>query len=187
MPLAATVAWCYAFLYRMKLLYYRICCLLALAALGGCCFGECPGYSQSALVYFQFSADTLAAGRGFRQAEVRSAYVVQYYDKRLMQPLDTLPWVGTAASGRKLAIVDRRRFALGFVGDTARGVAGSYRVVVPAAGQRYDLRDFVVPVERARCRNGCDRATSVSFRLNGQLVAFDVPEPALADAVLLRR
>lgn len=161
--------------------------LLALTALSGCCLGECPGYSESALVYFQFSTDTLAAGRGFRQAEVRGAYVVQYSDKRLTQPLDTLPWLGASAVGRKLLIADRRRFALGFVGDTLRGVAGSYRVVVPAAGQRYDLRDFVVPVQRTRCRNGCDRATSVSFRLNGQLVAFDMPEPALADAVLLQR
>lgn len=161
--------------------------LLLAATLGSCCLGECPGYSESATVYFQFSADTLVAGQGFRQAEVRSAYVVSYYDTRLLQPQDTVRWLAASPTGRKLLLVDRRRFALGFVGDSTRGLAGSYRVVVPAARQRYDIRSIVVPVERSACKNGCDRAKSVSFQLNGQLVSFDVPEPPLADAVILRR
>ncbi|NML65333.1 hypothetical protein HHL22_08965 [Hymenobacter sp. RP-2-7] len=167
----------------MQILLY----LLLVAMLGSCCLGECPGYSESATVYFQFSADTLVAGQGFRQAEVRSAYVVSYYDARLLQPQDTVRWLAASATGRKLLIIDRRRFALGFVGDSTRGIAGSYRVLVPAAKQRYDIRRIMVPVERSPCKNGCDRAKSVSLQLNGQPVSFNVPEPPLAEAVVLRR
>jgi hypothetical protein len=162
-------------------------CLPMAASLGGCCFGECIGARDSALVYFQFSADTLVAGQGFRQAEVRSAYVVSYNDTRLLRPQDTVRWLAASATGRKLLLIDRRRFALGFLEDSTRGIAGSYRVVVPAAQQHYDIRNIMVPVERSPCRNSCDQAKSVSFQLNGQLVSFDVPEPSLAEAVVLRR
>jgi|GEM_PF-3022455 len=161
--------------------------LLALTALGGCCLGECLGLDERATVYFQFSSDTLAAGAGFRQAEVRSTYVVRYLDAGLMQPRDTLRWLAAPGVGQQLFVTDQRHFQLDFVGDSAVGPVGSYRIAVPAAGRRYDLRNLLVPTTRQRCRNGCDRARGVSFRLDGRPVAFANPQPALADAVVLRR
>jgi hypothetical protein len=78
---------------------WRLLPYLLLPLLSGCsdCFDESIEHLR-----FKFDADSL--GRGFRQAEVRSAYLLRYTDSKATQLLDTVrqvrrpPYVPSADS-----------------------------------------------------------------------------------------
>ena len=61
---------------------------LSTATLAGC---NCPDADVAPVVFtLQFSTDTLGAGRGFRTAELRAAYLVRYKDNSFQQLADTI-------------------------------------------------------------------------------------------------
>jgi len=140
--------------------------LLLFLSLGGCCFDPCVGSSTIVNTSFTFSADTLTT-TGFRQAELRSLYVVQYSDNRLTRPTDTLRLA--PAPQPKLLLFDKRRIQLLFTGDSASHFPSYYRIVLPAANRQFDVQKVVVALKTSTpCRTTCQDATGVSFTLNGR-------------------
>lgn len=123
--------------------------LLALAA--GLAFGGCKKSSPDApcppilpeLLPFgmAFSTDTLGMGKGFRQAEAFSAYLVRYRDANLTQPLDTLRAQDKVP--RAFTYVGRTMFVNILATDGLTGYR-SYRLAVPAAQRSYDITDIVL-------------------------------------------
>lgn len=140
--------------------------------LTGCCW-DVP-YENSAFVQFQFSTDTLAAGSGFRRAELRSAYLVQYLDADLTRPADTLrqPAPGTPAAAStayfQLYSSPPNSFGLYFQksGSTVR--PGSFRVVVPASQRSFDISQPDLELAERDDRCGGQYVRRVRFTLNGQ-------------------
>lgn len=153
----------------------RFCSLLlggaGLWLLAGCCWDVLS--ENSAFVQFQFSTDTLAAGPGFRRAELRSAYLVQYLDADLTRPADTLrqPAPGTPAAASTayfhLYSSPANSFGLYFqkTGPTVR--PGSFRVVVPASQRTFDIRQPDLELVERDDRCGGWYVRRVRFTLNG--------------------
>jgi hypothetical protein len=140
--------------------------LLICLSLGGCCFDPCVGASTTAETSFTFSTDTLTA-MGFRQAELRSLYVVQYSDTRLTRPTDTLRLA--PAIQPRLLLFDKRRIQLHFTGDSIIGLPSYYRIVLPAANLHFDVQQVVLALKTsAQCRTTCQDVIGVSFTLNGR-------------------
>jgi hypothetical protein len=143
--------------------------LLTCSSLISCCFDPCVGSSTTAETSFTFSTDTLTA-MGFRQAELRSLYVVQYSDTRLTRPTDTLR-VAPATQPR-LLLFDKRRIQLHFTGDSIIGLPSYYRIVLPAANLHFDVQQVVLALKTsARCQTTCQDVTGVSFTLNGRPIS----------------
>jgi len=146
--------------------------LLTCSSLGGCCFDPCVGSSIIASTGFIFSADTLTTA-GFRQAELRSLYVVQYSDNRLTRPIDTLRLA--PATQPQLLLFDKRRIQLLFTGDSASRFPSYYRIVLPAANRQFNVQQVVLALKTsARCGTTCQDVMGVSFTLNGRSIT--VPE-----------
>jgi len=144
-----------------KLLGLFLCLSLA-----GCCLDPCVGSSTIVSTGFVFNSDTLT-GRGFRQAEIRSLYVVQYSDNRLTRPTDTLRLPPSRQPN--LVLFDRRRIQLYFTGDSTSGLPSYYRIVVPAASTQFDVQRVSLMLKTStQCRTTCQDVTGVSFTLNGQ-------------------
>lgn len=165
---------------------------VALVGLGGlvplasCCFDPCVGVPTSALMSFRFSTDTLT-GRGFRQQEVRSVYVVAYQDNQLTQPLDTfrLP----PATQPKLVLFEKRRIQLYFDGDSIQGRPVYYRIVVAAAQRHFDIQRIALTRATSTvCRTTtCQTVTGVRFTLDQQPITVLGAYPGADQAITLQR
>jgi hypothetical protein len=135
-------------------------------SLGGCCFDPCLGSSTIASTGFVFDSDT-TTGKGFRQAEIRSLYVVQYSDNRLTRPIDTLR--AAPATQPRLVLFDKRRIQLLFTGDSSSRLPSYFRIVLPKANLRFDIQQVAIALKTSeQCRTTCQDVTGVSFTLNGQ-------------------
>jgi len=141
--------------------------LAALAGLGSGCRSKCDGRMNSMpppAFGLVFSTDTLGAGKGFRKAEVLSAYAVRYAGADLTEPLDT---VRANQRGNVFYYVDRTLFCNFPINSLATG-PHSYRVEVPAAQRRYDVKDIVLQYGGVSdCTTSLDRLDAL---LNGQRV-----------------
>ena len=113
---------------------------LVLAALLGAGCRRC-GASESGPAQYglAFSTDTLGVGKGFRRAEVATAYLVRYTNADYTQPLDT---VRALQKPGNFFYVDRRWFCI--LPFTGSNPPRSYRLEVPAARRRYDITDIVL-------------------------------------------
>ncbi|GAB2791099.1 hypothetical protein GCM10027175_32170 [Hymenobacter latericoloratus] len=125
---------------------------------------------------FQFSADTLAAGPGFRRAELRSAYLVQYLDADLTLPADTL-WQlapgtpSTASTGYfQVSAFPTNSFGLYFQKSGSAVYPGSFRVVVPTSQRSFDIRQPDLELVERDDRCGGQYVSRVRFTLNGELL-----------------
>ena len=140
--------------------------LATLSMLGSGC-NKCTGQMNSMpppVLGFVFSTDTLGTGKGFRKAEALSAYAVRYAGQDLTEPLDTVR--ATQRSG-SFYYVDRTLFCNFPINNLATG-AHSYRVEVPAAQRRYDIKDIVLQYGGVSdCTTSIDRLDAL---LNGQRV-----------------
>lgn len=135
-------------------------------SLGGCCFDPCVGSSTIASTGFVFDSDTLTS-KGFRQAEIRSFYVVQYSDNRLTHPIDTLR--PAPANQPRLVLFDKRRIQLLFTGDSSSRLPSYYRIVVPSAKLNFNIQQVAIALKTsAVCRTTCQDVTGVNFTLNGR-------------------
>ncbi|TVT43618.1 hypothetical protein FNT36_05915 [Hymenobacter setariae] len=140
--------------------------LFLCVSLGSCCFDPCLGSSTIASTGFVFDSDTLA-GRGFRQTEIRSLYVVQYSDNRLTRPIDTLR--SAPAAQPQLVLFDKRRIQLLFTGDSSSRLPSYFRIVLPNANLHFDIQQVTITLKTSeQCRTTCQDVTGVSFTLNGR-------------------
>lgn len=135
---------------------------LLAATLSGCCW-DCGGNDGYEYLDLAFSLDSLT-GRGYRRAELRTAYVVRYTDVQAHQVLDTLR--------QPTAITlywPQAQLGLLYVAAPASALAParSFRVVVPAAARTYDLTNLEVTVSQDNC--GCINARLRSLYLDGEL------------------
>jgi hypothetical protein len=159
--------------------------VLSCFGLGGCCFDPCVGSSTTALTSFIFSADTLT-NTGFRQAELRSLYVVQYSNNSLTRPTDTLRLA--PAMPPLLLLFDKRRIQLLFTGDSISHSPSYYRIVLPAANWQFDVQQVVLALETsARCRTTCQDVTGVSFTLNGRPIIVSSAYTGAEEAIKLSK
>lgn len=152
---------------------WRPATLLALAAglaFGGCKKSSpdapCPLYLPSPLPFgLTFSTDTLGTGKGFRQADAFSAYLVRYRDANLTQPLDTLRALDKVP--RAFAYVGKTMFLNILAGSFSDGPR-SYRLAVPAAQRSYDITDIVLEYGgTSECTRSINRLDAL---VNGQRV-----------------
>ena len=110
-----------------------------------------------------FSTDTLGAGKGFRRAEVATAYLVRYTSANFTQPIDTARALPT---GNYFYYVDHRWFCNFPV--TGSEPPRSYRLEMPAASRRYDIADIVLQYGDVE---NCSRTISrLDALINGQRV-----------------
>ena len=136
---------------RLQRGFFSGVCLLALALLplAGCTRGcQEPNPLPNSFL-LAFSTDTLSpTGVGFRRAEIRSAYLVEYATATLQQPLDTLhPNTGRPGPGRFLEVyygTGRQAPMFELRGAGRRADAQSFRLVVPAGGRRYNITNVVL-------------------------------------------
>jgi hypothetical protein len=164
----------------------------ALISLGGllllasCCFDPCVGVPTSAVTSFRFSADTLT-GRGFRQQEVRSVYVVAYLDNNLTQPIDIFRLL--PAKQPTLVLFEKRRLQLYFDGDSIQGRPAYYRIAVPAAQRHFDVQHIALTVATSTvCRTtACQTVTGVYFTLNKQPLTILGAYKGADQAITLQR
>ncbi|GAB3579077.1 hypothetical protein [Hymenobacter daeguensis] len=146
----------------------------AFVALAAC---SCPPAGPPPPTFMvAFSADTLSStGVGFRQAEVRSAYIVRYGSTDFQPLIDTLRQKNAPSAPATqpiFVVLHGKNYPTQFsLPEYVRQnvSARSYRLVVPAAGRTYDITNVVL--EQA---NGSGRCASpyVSRReatINGQL------------------
>ena len=163
---------------RFSLSLRRLTAVLpaAIATLFAGC--SCPpnAVAPPASFMLAFSTDTLAAGGvGFRQAEVRSAYLVRYRDADFQSMDDTLRQrtAATAHSNKpEFGIYYRPGYPPQFDLPTFERqniYARSLRLVVPAANRTYDITNVVLKQEPGENRCDGDRLTRREATVNGQL------------------
>lgn len=138
---------------------------------------SCPDNSPPPPVFtLAFSADTLGStGRGFRWAEIRSAYLVRYGAADFQPLLDTLrqPTAASATSSQPVFPVFYTKgyltqFALpDYVRQNVS--AHSFRLVVPAASRTYDITDVVLEQTTGSGRCAAPRVSRRQATINGQL------------------
>ena len=150
---------------------WRPATLLVLAAglaFGGCKKtspdAPCPLYLPSPLPFgMALSTDTLGTGKGFRQAEAFSAYLVRYRDANLTQPLDTLRAQDKVP--KAFTYVGKTMFINILATDGLNGYRG-YRLAVPAAQRSYDITDIVLEYGgTSECTRSINRLDAL---VNGQ-------------------
>ena len=156
----------------MKIIFLASCTLLALVA--AC---DCPKADPPPPVFsLAFSADTAnASGRGFRRAEVRSAYLVRYATADFRQLLDTL-------RQRRPRFIDEQTLDIGYYpGQPLRFYlndrisnsvfARSFVLVLPAAARRYSITNLVIAQEVGSGRCPDTRTTRNEATVNGQVLS----------------
>ena len=154
-------------------------------SLGGCCFDPCLGSSTTASTGFVFDSDTLN-GKGFRQAEIRSLYVVQYSDNRLTRPTDTLR--PAPAAQPRLVLFDKRRIQLLFTGDSSSRLPSYFRIVLPNPNLRFDIQQVAVALKTSeQCRTTCQDVTGVSFTLNGRPITVPAAYTGADESIKLSK
>lgn len=129
--------------------------------LTGCCW-DCAGNDGYEFLDLSFSVDSLT-GRGYRRAELRTAYVVRYTDRQTMQVLDTLRQPNDIT-----LYWPQAQLGLLFVAapNAVQAPAQSFRVVVPASNRTYDLEELDVVVNETNC--GCVNARLRGLNVDGQ-------------------
>jgi hypothetical protein len=162
--------------------------LLLCLSLSGCCFDPCLGSSTTASTGFVFDSDTLT-GKGLRQAEIRSLYVVQYSDNRLTRPTDTLRQAPTTPPTRpRLVLFDKRRIQLLFTGDSSSRLPSYFRIVLPNANLRFDIQQVAIALKTSKqCRTTCQDVTGVSFTLNGRPITTSSAYTGAEEAIKLSK
>ncbi|MCC3158038.1 hypothetical protein LJ737_12380 [Hymenobacter sp. 15J16-1T3B] len=131
------------------------------ATLSSCCW-DCAGNDGYEILNLAFSVDSLS-GRGYRRAELRTAYVVRYTDRQARQVLDTL----RQPNGITLYWPQGQLGLLYVAAPTAAlAPAHSFRVVVPAAARAYNLTEVDVRVDHDKC--GCTNAYLRGLTIDGQ-------------------
>jgi hypothetical protein len=157
-------------------------------SLGGCCFDPCLGSSTTASTGFVFDSDTLT-GKGFRQTEIRSLYVVQYSDNRLTRLIDTLRQAPTTPATRpRLVLFDKRRIQLLFTGDSSSRLPSYFRIVVPNVNLRFDIQKVVIALKTSElCSKTCQDVTGVSFTLNSRPINVSGAYTGTEEAIKLSK
>ncbi|MCC3158064.1 hypothetical protein LJ737_12510 [Hymenobacter sp. 15J16-1T3B] len=180
----------------MQVLYYsnRCCRLmggLSLLALSSCC--DCFDESIDHL-RFKFDADSL--GQGFRQEEVRGAYLIRYTDSKATHLLDTVrqsrryPPASDSSYFQVIyipgAFINYSFRLVGNVSTPSGETIRSYRVVVPAAGVSHAITDIDVVTRSSNLplSCGCQSIKHKSFLLNGEKV--DLKQDESRETVLSR-
>lgn len=159
--------------------------LFLCVGLSSCCFDPCLGSSTTASTGFVFDSDTLT-GRGLRQAEIRSLYVVQYSDNRLTRPTDTLRQA--LAASPRLVLFDKRRIQLLFTGDSSSRLPSYFRIVLPNANLRFDIQQVAIALKTSeQCRTTCQDVTGVSFTLNGRPITVSGAHTGAEEAIKLSK
>jgi hypothetical protein len=130
---------------------------------------------------FKFDPDSLS-GRGFRSAEVRTAYMIRYTDAQATELLDTLRqprrYLLPPDSAYFSVIYQPRSyidftFLLDGFGLTGNGkTVKSYRVIVPATGSAYAITDVSIDLKNSNLplSCGCSTIKRKSFTIDGQKV-----------------
>ncbi len=132
----------------------------------GCC--DC-GDEGPAEVALRFNADTLG-GPGFRQAEIRTAYLIRYAGT-LTNTIDTLRQrtAGQSSTLESLNIQPGVGASVWLRPYTYANLpVGSYRLVVPAANRTFDITDIDIQTRTGSEPCGCLFVERLDFSLNGQ-------------------
>jgi hypothetical protein len=170
----------------MKVAYrsFRSCVWLlsilsTLLLLNSCCHCSDDGIE---LMHFRFDPDSLS-NRGFRSAEIRTAYMIRYTDAQATELLDTLrqpprQYMLPPDSAYFPVTYQPRSyvhftFLLSGIGQTLNGrMVKSYRVIVPATGSTYAITDIDLALKNSdlplSC--GCSTIKRKSFTINGRKV-----------------
>ncbi|RTQ50838.1 hypothetical protein EJV47_09485 [Hymenobacter gummosus] len=147
--------------------------------LNSCCHCSDDGIE---LMHFRFDPDSLSS-RGFRSAEIRTAYMIRYTDAQATELLDTLRQPPRQymlppdsayffVTYQPRSSIDFTFLLFGF-GSTVNGkTVKSYRVIVPATGTSYAITDVDLALKNSdlplSC--GCSTVKRKSFILNGRKV-----------------
>ncbi|GAA4372046.1 hypothetical protein [Hymenobacter koreensis] len=166
--------------------WQRITLALSLGAMSfglmgiGCC--DCFDGDVSTF-RLPINTDSLS-GRGFRAAELRSAYLLAYATPNLLGQPDTfrqpLPQATSIISGQYLDIRNDYVYLEGLARNPAGELVKSYRLRVPVANRSFELTDLDVKVGGGGGRCGCKHTKRKELTLDGQRVdAEKSPMPML--------